>query len=91
MHFKLLLMWKSLSLHLSSFRWVKDGEGFFSERKGSGTLRVKDEQSLELYHGIYRCYASNPLGTAMTQTVKVTVECESQIHKNGNHKYKNTI
>uniref|UniRef100_A0A7N6B015 Neural cell adhesion molecule L1 n=1 Tax=Anabas testudineus TaxID=64144 RepID=A0A7N6B015_ANATE len=64
-----------------SFRWVKDGEGFFSERKGSGTLRVKDEQSLELYHGIYRCYASNPLGTAMTQTVKVTVESQPVLLK----------
>lgn len=55
---------------------------FLSERKGSGTLRAEDEEPLELYNGTYRCYASNPLGTAMTQTVKVIVERESrpQIH-----------
>lgn len=62
-----------------------------SERKGSGMLRAEDEESLEFYDGTYRCYASNPLGTAMTQTVKVIVERESHLHRNDTHKYTHTI
>uniref|UniRef100_A0A3P8PDA1 Neural cell adhesion molecule L1 n=1 Tax=Astatotilapia calliptera TaxID=8154 RepID=A0A3P8PDA1_ASTCA len=55
------------------FRWLKDGELFGSETEGSGTLRG-DNSSLDMLEGEYRCYASNSLGTAMTQTVKVNVE-----------------
>lgn len=58
------------------FRWLKDGELFGSETEGSGTLRG-DNSSLDMLEGEYRCYASNSLGTAMTQTVKVNVERES--------------
>ncbi|XP_030590495.1 neural cell adhesion molecule L1-like [Archocentrus centrarchus] len=58
-----------------TFRWVKDGELFGSEHVGSGTLKAGEVgNSLELYEGHFCCYASNTLGTAMTQTVKVTVE-----------------
>ncbi|XP_059188930.1 neural cell adhesion molecule L1.1-like isoform X2 [Centropristis striata] len=57
-----------------TFRWVKDGEAFSSERKGTGTLRAEEEEPLESYAGYYRCYASNDLGTAMTQTIQVIVE-----------------
>ncbi|XP_030589702.1 neural cell adhesion molecule L1.1-like isoform X2 [Archocentrus centrarchus] len=56
-----------------TFRWVKDGEVLGSESLGSGTLRA-DNSSLELLEGYYCCYASNSLGTAMTQTVKLIVE-----------------
>ncbi|XP_045912589.1 neural cell adhesion molecule L1.1-like isoform X1 [Micropterus dolomieu] len=56
------------------FRWVKDGEPFGVERKESGTLRAEDDEPLETYEGYYRCYASNILGTAMTQTIQVIVE-----------------
>lgn len=61
------------------FRWLKDGELFGSETEGSGTLRG-DNSSLDMLEGEYRCYASNSLGTAMTQTVKVNVERESQTY-----------
>ncbi|XP_071314832.1 neural cell adhesion molecule L1.1-like isoform X2 [Trachinotus anak] len=57
-----------------SFRWVKDGEVFGLERTGSGTLRAVEGESLDMYEGYYRCYASNTLGTAMTETVHVIVE-----------------
>ncbi|KAF0036032.1 hypothetical protein F2P81_011344 [Scophthalmus maximus] len=57
-----------------SFRWVKDGEVFGSEYKESGTLRAEGDELLDSYEGLYRCYASNTLGTAMTQTVQVIVE-----------------
>ncbi|XP_044208310.1 neural cell adhesion molecule L1.1-like isoform X1 [Thunnus albacares] len=57
-----------------TFRWVKDGEVFRSEQRGSGTLRADEDEPLESYQGHYRCYASNSLGTAMTQTIQVIVE-----------------
>ncbi|XP_029362749.1 neural cell adhesion molecule L1.1-like isoform X2 [Echeneis naucrates] len=57
-----------------TFRWVKDGEAFGSERPGTGTLRAEDDEPLEVYDGNFRCYASNMLGTAMTKTVRVIVE-----------------
>ncbi|KAL3064797.1 hypothetical protein OYC64_000931 [Pagothenia borchgrevinki] len=58
-----------------TFRWVKDGEAFGSEREEFGTLKAQDEEeTLDSYGGYYRCYASNTLGTAMTQSVHLTVE-----------------
>uniref|UniRef100_A0A8D0AHN1 Neural cell adhesion molecule L1.1-like n=1 Tax=Sander lucioperca TaxID=283035 RepID=A0A8D0AHN1_SANLU len=67
-----------------TFRWVKDGEAIGSERKESGTLRAEDEVPLSSYEGLYRCYASNSLGTAVTQSIQVIVEGETpQIGKEG--------
>ncbi|XP_040009220.1 neural cell adhesion molecule L1-like isoform X2 [Xiphias gladius] len=57
-----------------TFRWVKDGDPFGPELQGSGTLQVEEDEPLDSYEGYYRCYASNTLGTAMTQTVHVIVE-----------------
>ncbi|XP_041860728.1 neural cell adhesion molecule L1.1-like isoform X2 [Melanotaenia boesemani] len=67
-----------------TFRWIKDGEQFGLEQTGSGTLRAQDQDlavSLESYAGSYRCYASNTLGTAMTQTVEVIVEPQPVLQK----------
>ncbi|KAF1391039.1 hypothetical protein PFLUV_G00064460 [Perca fluviatilis] len=72
-----------------TFRWVKDGEAFGSERTGSGTLRAEDEVPLSSYEGLYRCYASNSLGTAVTQSIRVIVEAQpvlpkqQKVHKSG--------
>uniref|UniRef100_A0A7N8Y9I8 Neural cell adhesion molecule L1.1-like n=1 Tax=Mastacembelus armatus TaxID=205130 RepID=A0A7N8Y9I8_9TELE len=66
---------------IPTFRWVKDGETFGAELKGSGTLRADEEEPLNSYEGSYRCYASNTLGTAMTQTVKVIVESQPVLLK----------
>ncbi|GAA6229497.1 neural cell adhesion molecule L1-like isoform X3 [Lates japonicus] len=57
-----------------TFRWMKDGEAFGPEREGLGTLLAEEDDSLDSYEGLYRCYASNTLGTAMTQTIQVIVE-----------------
>lgn len=72
-----LLMWQWVLCSAFRFRWEKDGKEFGSETMVSGTLKAKKEEPLESYAGFYRCYASNSLGTAMTQTVKVIVERES--------------
>ncbi|XP_035016178.2 neural cell adhesion molecule L1.1 isoform X2 [Hippoglossus stenolepis] len=64
-----------------SFRWVKDGEEFGLEKKGSGTLWAEWETDLAFYEGFYRCYASNTLGTAVTQTVQVIVEAQPVLLK----------
>ncbi|XP_013882383.1 neural cell adhesion molecule L1, partial [Austrofundulus limnaeus] len=63
------------------FRWEKDGEDFGLKTTGSGTLKAQKEEPLESYAGHYRCYASNTLGTAMTQTVKVIVEPQPYLVK----------
>ncbi|MEQ2244238.1 hypothetical protein ILYODFUR_015117, partial [Ilyodon furcidens] len=58
-------------------RWVKDGAQFGREQKGSGKVNASEygkEAPLESFSGIYQCFASNDLGTAMTQTVEVIVE-----------------
>ncbi|XP_041655093.1 neural cell adhesion molecule L1.1-like [Cheilinus undulatus] len=64
-----------------TFRWVKDGEEFGDERKGSGTLKADGTEELITFDGYYRCYASNMLGTAMTQTVRVIVEAQPILQK----------
>lgn len=59
---------------------MKDGVQFGPEKSGSGKINAsEDEETMELesYAGVYQCFASNDLGTAMTQTVAVIVERES--------------
>lgn len=57
-----------------TFRWLKDGEPMELDVVGTGTIKAEKNDSLELYHGSYRCLASNTLGTAVTPTVHVVVE-----------------
>ncbi|CAJ1084338.1 neural cell adhesion molecule L1.1-like [Xyrichtys novacula] len=59
-----------------TFRWVKDGQTFGLQLSGSGTLKANEKDPLDRFNGSYRCYASNELGTAMTQTVQVIVETQ---------------
>ncbi|XP_051282266.1 neural cell adhesion molecule L1.1 isoform X2 [Dicentrarchus labrax] len=64
-----------------TYRWMKDGLVFGSERNNSGTLVAEGEGLLTQYEGYYRCYASNMLGTAVTQTVRVIVEPQPVLQK----------
>ncbi len=75
---------------------MKDKKAFGSELKGSGTLLANEMEPLENYAGTYRCFASNSLGTAMTEMIQVIVERESHTHththllfipKHNRHKY----
>uniref|UniRef100_A0A8C3HWU9 L1 cell adhesion molecule n=1 Tax=Chrysemys picta bellii TaxID=8478 RepID=A0A8C3HWU9_CHRPI len=59
------------------FRWTKDGRRFDPRREagvtvveGSGTLYINNSNAGR-HQGIYRCYASNDLGTAMGPEIHV--------------------
>ncbi|TFJ96050.1 EIN3-binding F-box protein 1 [Platysternon megacephalum] len=65
------------------FRWTKDGRLFDPRREagvtvveGSGTLYVNNSNAGR-YQGVYRCYASNDLGTAMGPEIRVITETNS--------------
>ncbi|KAM4571296.1 neural cell adhesion molecule L1.1-like isoform 2-T2 [Fundulus diaphanus] len=65
-------------------RWVKDGAQFGPERKGIGKVNPSEygeTVTLESFAGIYQCFASNDLGTAMTSAVKVIVESDPIVGK----------
>ncbi|XP_034535251.1 neural cell adhesion molecule L1-like, partial [Notolabrus celidotus] len=64
-----------------TFRWVKNGKMMETTGKGTGTLRASEDEDIESYDGTYLCYASNILGTAMTQTVRVIVEAQPVLQK----------
>ncbi|XP_074872337.1 neural cell adhesion molecule L1 isoform X2 [Carettochelys insculpta] len=67
-----------------SFRWLKDGRPFDPHREvgvtvveGSGTLYINNS-NMGRHQGLYRCYASNALGTAMGPEVRVIAESTPQ-------------
>lgn len=58
-----------------TFRWVKDGQLFAEiQHEHSGTLRAEAERPLADYDGVFRCYASNSLGTAVSPPARLIVE-----------------
>ncbi|XP_060749746.1 neural cell adhesion molecule L1.1 isoform X1 [Tachysurus vachellii] len=74
-----------------TFRWVKDGQLFNDEMDGTGILKGNESKELKFYHGKYRCYASNELGTAesglinlVTETIPVVSVKEKKVEKTAN-------
>ncbi|XP_042304789.1 neural cell adhesion molecule L1 isoform X3 [Sceloporus undulatus] len=68
------------------FRWTKDGQEFdpsqvpgMMQRKDSGTLVITTNGNVaSKYKGVYRCYASNSLGTAMSSESQIIAESSPQ-------------
>ncbi|KAL0978653.1 hypothetical protein UPYG_G00173500 [Umbra pygmaea] len=62
------------------FRWTKDGEEFdpyqdprLIKADDSGTFVIPNTGNLTEYQGTYRCYATNKLGTALTEEIEFIV------------------
>ncbi|XP_046881494.1 neural cell adhesion molecule L1-like protein isoform X2 [Hypomesus transpacificus] len=62
------------------FRWTKNGLDFepfldprLVKKEDSGTFVIPNSGNLTDYQGIYRCYASNKLGTAISQEIEFIV------------------
>lgn len=71
----------------SSFRWTKNGKEFdpgsdpelkVTEEEGSSAFYTLSNtmDTLKQYQGKYVCYASNELGTAVSNTAKLTTDGE---------------
>ncbi|XP_066469397.1 neural cell adhesion molecule L1 isoform X2 [Tiliqua scincoides] len=69
------------------FRWTKDGllfdpdsEPGMMKRNGSGTLVITTNNGnvATRFQGVYRCYASNGLGTAMSTESRIVAESAPQ-------------
>uniref|UniRef100_A0AAY4DI39 Neural cell adhesion molecule L1-like protein n=1 Tax=Denticeps clupeoides TaxID=299321 RepID=A0AAY4DI39_9TELE len=62
------------------FRWTKNGQEFdpyqdsrLRTEDGSGTFTIPNNGNLSDFQGSYRCYASNKLGTAITEEIEFIV------------------
>ncbi|KAF7208772.1 transcript variant X1 [Nothobranchius furzeri] len=70
------------------FRWTKNGQEFnhsvdprLMKEENSGTFVIPNNGNLTEYQGTYRCYASNTLGTAVSQEVEFIVSNEPKFPK----------
>ena len=61
------------------YRWTKDGKDFIlphiktNETEHTGGTFVLHNKHLTQFQGKYRCFASNKLGTAITEEIEVIV------------------
>lgn len=68
---------------LCRFKWTKNGVEFdpyqdpqLYTNEDSGTFMIPNNGNLTEYQGIYRCYASNKLGTAMSEEIEFIIPSE---------------
>ncbi|XP_025021470.1 neural cell adhesion molecule L1 isoform X2 [Python bivittatus] len=80
---EVVLKWEATGNPSVTYRWTKDGEHFDPNRvrgieqwKDSGILifNANNENVPTRLNGLYRCYASNILGTAMSSESHIIVE-----------------
>ncbi|XP_056896786.1 neural cell adhesion molecule L1-like protein isoform X6 [Takifugu flavidus] len=71
------------------YRWTKDGEGFVPPRASTtktqhtdGSFELHNKQFIQ-FQGVYRCYAFNKLGTAMTEDIQLIVPTAPSFPKVG--------
>ncbi|KAF4078934.1 hypothetical protein AMELA_G00187350 [Ameiurus melas] len=62
------------------FRWTKNGQDFdpyqdpmLITKEDSGTFIIPNTVNLTEYQGLYRCYAFNKLGTAMSEEIEFII------------------
>ena len=72
---------KHMAMVFNRYRWTKDGEDFTPPQSSAGGLGSTGNFSLPnvhpaTYQGMYQCYASNRLGTAMTDQIQLIVPSE---------------
>uniref|UniRef100_A0A8D2Q9L2 Neural cell adhesion molecule L1-like protein n=1 Tax=Varanus komodoensis TaxID=61221 RepID=A0A8D2Q9L2_VARKO len=65
---------------LFSFKWTKDGKPFdllghsrIIASNNSGTFVIKNRGNITVFQGKYHCYASNDLGTTMSDEIELVV------------------
>lgn len=65
------------------FKWTKNGQDFdpnldpmLITEEDSGTFVIPNYGNLTEYEGIYRCYASNKFGTAMSEEIEFIIPSE---------------
>lgn len=70
---------------LNRYRWTKDGKDFDLHKdsqliieESSGSFLIPNTKDKAKYQGKYRCYASNKLGTAMSEESEFIVPSKSQ-------------
>ncbi|XP_066527195.1 neural cell adhesion molecule L1-like [Hoplias malabaricus] len=72
--FEVMLKCEAMGNPAPSYRWVKDGEIFREESFSSDPITANEDEDLKSYLGKYRCYASNELGTAMSDVIELITE-----------------
>ncbi|KAM3848159.1 neural cell adhesion molecule L1 [Vipera latastei] len=80
---EIVLKWEAIGNPPVTYRWTKDGEQFDPEQvqgikqlENSGTLIIHANNGNvpTRFNGLYRCYASNILGTAVSSESRIIVE-----------------
>jgi len=69
---------------MNRYRWTKDGMDFdphkdprLIKKESSGTFEIPNNKDKVKYRGKYRCYASNKLGTAISEEAELIVPGKS--------------